>query len=71
MKRIPVSSTCLASVGYEAGQEILELEFVHGHIYRYSGVPARVHRALMAATSHGTYYAHHIRDAGYAYEQVD
>jgi hypothetical protein len=70
MKRIPVSSSCIASVGYEASRRTLEIEFVHGDLYRYFQVPERVHRALMAAASHGTYYQHSIRDGGYPYERV-
>ena len=40
MYRIPVSSSNLASVGYEGG--ILEIEFKSGSVYQYSGVPVYV-----------------------------
>ena len=67
MYRIPVSSSNLASVGYEGG--ILEVEFKSGSVYQYSGVPASVYDALMSATSHGKYFSVHIRN-NYPYRQV-
>ena len=70
MKRTSVSSTCLTSVGYDPRKRLLEVEFTHGDIYRYFDVPTAVHRALMAAESHGTFYQHQIRDAGYRYERL-
>src|ERR1700682_1412614 len=36
---VPVNSTLLASVTYDAGQSILQLEFCDGAIYRYFAVP--------------------------------
>lgn len=37
MKRIPVSSTNVASVGYE--NQVLEVEFLNGSVYQYFYVP--------------------------------
>ena len=56
MERQPVSSSNLASVGYEEASATLEVEFVDGGIYQYFGVPSEVHAGLMAAGSHGTYF---------------
>ena len=67
MERIPVSSSNLASVGYEDG--ILEIGFTSGAIYEYSGVPESVYEALMAAASHGKYFAAYIRN-NYPYRKV-
>ena len=67
MKRTPVESECLASVGYE--DETLEVEFTNGSVYRYFGVPVRVHEELMAADSHGTFFNRRIRDA-YPYAPI-
>jgi len=39
MKRQPVESSNLASVGYDAARQILEIEFNHGGIYQYYDVP--------------------------------
>lgn len=38
MKRIPVSSSNLASVGYDEISQALEIEFLHGGVYQYFGV---------------------------------
>lgn len=47
MERIPVSSSNLASVGYQDG--ILEVAFKSGSVYQYTGVPESVYEALMSA----------------------
>jgi hypothetical protein len=69
MKRTPVSSSSLASVGYDPATQTLEVEFVHGAVYRYFDVPKSEHRALMAAKSHGSYFVHEIKDS-YSFEHV-
>ena len=61
MRRIPVESDALTSVGYDEAVATVEVEFTTGRVYRYFGVPARRHRALMAAASHGGYFNQHIR----------
>ena len=70
MKRELVQSSSLASVGYNHDFQMLEIEFVHGGIYRYYKVPVSVYEALMNAPSKGSYYHDHVRDAGYDYEKV-
>jgi KTSC domain len=70
MNRTPVSSSNLASVGYDSSSQVLEIEFLHGGIYRYSGVPSSVFSGLMAASSHGSYFDQHIKKAGYSYSKV-
>ncbi|MGW6914735.1 KTSC domain-containing protein [Kitasatospora sp. NPDC054939] len=69
MHRTPVESSVLRSVGHDPARLILELEFTGGHVYRYARVPAAVHRALLAAPSHGRYFNAAIRDR-YAYRRV-
>ncbi|HVX09367.1 KTSC domain-containing protein [Humibacter sp.] len=69
MKRTPVSSSVLVSVGYDDETNTLELEFHGGAIYRYFEVQPIVHSELLAADSLGGYFARHIRDQ-YPYEQV-
>jgi len=53
MQRTPVSSSNLRSVGYDPATQTLEIEFMNGHIYQYSGVLKSVYDALLAAESHG------------------
>jgi hypothetical protein len=60
--RTPVDSTSLASIGYDAASQTLEIEFRTGALYRYFAVPADVHRALMSAASKGRYFSQKIRD---------
>jgi hypothetical protein len=67
VKREPVDSSVLASVGHDHG--VLEVEFTSGALYRYANVPVAVYEALMAAESHGTFFNEHVRDA-YRYERV-
>ena len=69
MKRTSVSSSNLASVGYDEGNEILEIEFNHGGIYQYFEVPKEEYEALMGASSLGSYFYNNIRDV-YDYNKL-
>jgi len=71
MKRTPVESSNLVSVGYDPAAQILEVEFKSKKIYRYHKVPQQIFDGLMAADSKGAYFAAHIRNNPlYPYEQV-
>ena len=70
MERTPVSSSTIASIGYDHESETLEIEFHGGGIYQYPGVPEKVHQELMIAGSKGTYFDRNIKKAGYSYEKV-
>jgi hypothetical protein len=63
MRRDPVSSSSIAAIGYDPRKGVLEVEFVHGRLYRYRGVEADVHRDFRTAASKGTFFNAHIRDA--------
>ncbi len=69
MDRTPVTSSNLASVGYDAESMTLEVEFLDGSVYQYFDVPEFEWEELMNASSHGTYFNHHIRNH-YAYGQL-
>ena len=58
---VPVNSTLLASVTYDASQWLLQLEFCDGAIYCYFAVPAAIHEGLLAADSKGSYFNRRIR----------
>lgn len=62
MRREPVSSSNLHSVGYDPPSATLEIEFNSGGVYQYSGVPAHVHDSLLRSGSPGGYFASQIRD---------
>ncbi len=69
MKRESVSSSNLASIGYDSENEILEIEFKHGGIYKYCDVPETEYEALMSASSHGKYFSANIRN-DYEYQKI-
>ncbi len=69
MKRIPVRSSSIHSVGYDPKTKILEVEFHSGEVYQYSRVPETVHHDFMRAASKGSYFHDHIRDH-YPYHHV-
>ena len=69
MDRIAVTSSNLASVGYDEPTETLEIQFNDGSVYEYSAVPLDVYRGLMAAGSKGQYHHQFIRTT-YQYARV-
>ena len=51
-----MESEGIASIGYNAGRNELEIEFRQGgSVYRYFGVPLEEYLEFMAAESKGTY----------------
>jgi hypothetical protein len=69
MQRKPVSSSNIASIGYEPATEVLEVEFLDNSVYQYFNVPNFVYEALMAAPSHGVYLNENIKGQ-YQYERI-
>ena len=70
MRRDFVSFSNIRSIGYDSDSQTLEVEFHHGRVYQYFGVPSEVHAGLMAADSHGKFLDVHVKKAGYLYEKV-
>ena len=70
MDRLLVISRALRSVGYDDRERVLEVEFVHGSVYRYFDVPRPVYDGLLAAPSRGAYFDEKVKLAGYKYERV-
>ena len=69
MDRESVSSSNIASIGYDETSQTLEIEFLNGGLYQYFDVPEHVYSELMAADSHGKYLAAHIKGV-YRYSKV-
>lgn len=69
MGRQSVSSSNIASVGYDNTTEVLEVEFLNGSVYEYRNVPTVVYEELMNASSHGSYFNREIR-MSYPYEKI-
>ncbi len=63
----PVVSSDLHSVGYAEG--VLRIRFNSGGTYRYTGVPERVFRGLIAAQSHGRFFYANIKGC-YPYSKI-
>ena len=61
MNATNVESTTLARVAYDAGHQLLQLEFRDRAVYQYFGVPAEVYEALLCAPSKGGYFNRFIR----------
>lgn len=70
MERQYVSSSNIASIGYDADNMVLEVEFLNGSIYQYYDVPQIIYDGLMAADSHGKYLAAYIKKGGYRYTRI-
>ncbi|MBN9075730.1 MAG: KTSC domain-containing protein [Rhizobiales bacterium] len=69
MQREKISSSAIASAGYDWGKQILELEYAGGAVYRYFGVGPRVWAAFARAPSKGRFVNYRIKGA-YRYRLV-
>jgi hypothetical protein len=63
MRREAVESTTMKSVGYQAREKTLEIEFQSGMVYQYLDVPQEVYEGLLQEGSKGQYFNREIRDA--------
>lgn len=61
MERQYVSSSNIASIGYDPDNQVLEIEFLSGAVYQYYDVPQSVYDGLMAADSHGKFLDVYIK----------
>lgn len=59
MNRQSVDSKNIASVGWEDGK--LEVEFRHGGVYVYEGVPESDYKDLISAPSVGSHFHRRIK----------
>src|SRR5678815_894891 len=59
--RLAVESSSIASLGYNARQRILDVQFHSGAVYRYWSVPKEVHAQFLEAPSKGRYFSAQIR----------
>lgn len=61
MDRVTVQSSNVRSIGYDAANRLLEVEFRSGDVYRYEDVLLSEHEELMAAKHKGKFVAWKIR----------
>lgn len=62
MERQRVSSSDIATIGYDPNLSVLEIEFISGGIYQYLNVPENIYNGIMFASSHGSYFHQFIKD---------
>jgi hypothetical protein len=72
MKREPIESELIASMGYDPVWKVLEIEFRHGRgIYDYFDVPPAEYMAFLGAESKGTYLNTVFKSRNYRFERVE
>lgn len=62
MDRTPVSSSNISAIGYDEDSQVLEVEFINGGVYSYSGVPSGEYDGFANADSKGKYFHANIKD---------
>jgi KTSC domain-containing protein len=55
-----VNASNIRSVGYDPGNQVLEVEFTSGSIVQYTGVSPEVHRRFMSSPSPGSFFQDQI-----------
>jgi hypothetical protein len=58
---VSLDSTTLAAAAYDAGCQVLRLDFRNGTRYVYSGVAPSLYDDLLRAVSKGFFFNRHIR----------
>ena len=61
IERQPVVSSDIASIGYDAATETLEIEFKATGIYRYFSVPTTVAEEFQRTPSPGKFFLQNIK----------
>ena len=62
MERKRVNASTIRSVGYDAGKQLLEIEFTSGSIVQYSGVSQEVHRQFTNSPSPASFFRDKIEE---------
>lgn len=63
MQRLPVTSSNVASVGFDPSSGVLEVEFRGGAVYQYFDVPEQVYVELVSSSSVSAYFNQFVRDS--------
>ena len=56
-----LSSSAIASAGYDDDTQVLDVTFTSGQTYTFQGVPQSVFDALIASSSPGRFYHQNIK----------
>jgi len=62
MERKRINASSIRSVGYDAGRQLLEIEFSNGSVVQYAGVSPEVHRRFLNAPSPGSFFQDQIEE---------
>jgi hypothetical protein len=62
VNRTPVQSSQIKSVGHNPATNEMEVEFGNGSVYRYRGVDAAKHKAMMESPSIGSHFHANIKN---------
>lgn len=66
LKMVPVTSSNIAALGYDAAENELHIKFKSGHGYIYKGVGQKLYDELMGAESKGGFFHKHILNGDFA-----
>ena len=69
MQRIPVFSSNIRSIGYDAQSALLEVEFSSSEVYQYFNVPEHIYNSLINSSSRGQFLNDYIK-YNYRYQKV-
>ncbi len=70
MKRTPVESSDVVSIGYDPSERVMEVEFHEGRLYRYMEVPQDIYDHFLKAESFGGYFNSYI-NGYFRYRRVE
>ncbi|GHE77825.1 KTSC domain-containing protein [Thalassotalea profundi] len=70
IEQCPASSSALSAFGYSSINSLLDIEFLDGSIYRYSGITPSIFTGFINASSQGGYFNSNIRN-NYTTSQIE
>lgn len=70
MNYVPIESSNIEAVAYDAETQTLGVRFRAGTEYEYLRVPISIFEGLRTAPSAGRYFDQNVREAGYAFRHV-
>lgn len=70
MWREPITSTTVASIGFDHDAQTLDVEFVNGRVYRYFGVTQGVYEQLKSARSPGAFVNFELKGRNYRFTEL-
>ena len=68
--RVPVNSRTVKTIGYDACNSVVEVEYKTGSVYRYFEVPVQDYEKLKNAKSVGTYLNQIFKKKGFPYKRI-